>query len=69
LLATAPIHRAASAVVNLATKRRIADSQQQLRSVTRPVVLATALVGALIVVAKLSLIGHPPAVVVLAVPD
>jgi hypothetical protein len=67
LLTTAPIHRAASAVVNLATKCRIADSLEQLRSVSRPVVLAVALVGALAVVARLSLVGPPP--VVLAVAD
>jgi hypothetical protein len=69
LLTTAPIHRAASAVVNLATKCRIADSLEQLRSVSRPVVLVVALVGALAVVARLSLVGPFPAVVVLAVAD
>jgi hypothetical protein len=65
LYATAPIHRAASAVVNLATKRRIVDSLEQLCSVALPVMLVAALVGALVVVARLSLIRPPPAVVVL----
>jgi hypothetical protein len=69
LLATAPIHHVASAIVNLATKRRIADSLEQLRSVARSVVLATAFVGALAVVTRLSLVRPPPAVVVLAVVD
>jgi hypothetical protein len=62
LLVTAPIHRAAFAVVNMATKRRIADSLEQLRSVARPVVLAAALVRALVVVARLSLVGPPSTV-------
>jgi hypothetical protein len=59
LLAIAPIHHAAFAVGNLATKRRIADSLEQLRSVAQPVVLAAALVGALTMVARLSLVGLP----------
>jgi hypothetical protein len=59
LLVTVPIHHAASAIVNMATKHRIANNIEQLRSVARPVMLAAALVGALIVAARLILVVPP----------